>query len=188
VCVICNRAYHHAYDAAAIEAERGNAQQARKILGYSNLRFFDLPDERLESHFVELLSRLEEVVSEIRPEVVYTCYAGDLHQDHRTVAHASNIALRALSAPWVRRVLAYEIPSGTDQMFPQTALAFQPSVFVDIENHVDRKCAALAAYERESRSLPHPRSSEILKAWALVRGAQCGRRAAEAFVLLRESV
>lgn len=186
VCLLCNRAYGHAYDPKAIEQERGNAQEAKRLLGHKDLRFFDLPDERLAGHFTDLLAALEKCVAEIRPEIVYTCHAGDLHQDHRVAAHASNIALRSASASFVRRVLAYEIPSGTDQVFPSSAAPFLPNVFVGIEKQLDRKCSAMAAYERESRPFPHPRSPEMLRAQARARGSQCGREAAEAFMLLRE--
>lgn len=186
VCILCNRAYGHSYDSRAIETEKENARKAQAILGYKGLSFFDLPDERLEGEFPDLLKLLEEVVGQVRPEVVYTCHAGDLHQDHRTVARASNIVLRSVSAPFVREVLAYEVPSGTDQVFPGDGSSFLPTVFVDIERQLDRKCQAMAAYERESRRFPHPRSPEMLKALAQVRGAQCGRPAAESFVLLRQ--
>ncbi len=186
IAFLCNRAYGHAYDSKVIGEEKENARRAREILGYTDLRFFDLPDERLADHFTDLLEALERLVAEIRPEIVYTCHAGDLHQDHRTAAHAANIALRPIGAPWTRQVLAYEIPSGTEQVFPQTATPFLPAVFVDIEKQLDRKCAAMAAYERESRPFPHPRSDPMLRAWARSRGSQCGRFAAEAFALLRE--
>lgn len=186
IAILCNRAYDHSYDSKAIEREKGNAHRAKEILGYTDLRFFDLPDERLADHFTDLLEALERLVAEIRPEIVYTCHAGDLHQDHRTTAHASNIALRPIGAPSARQVLAYEIPSGTEQVFPQTAIPFLPSVFVDIEKQLDRKCTAMAAYERESRPFPHPRSPQMLRAWACSRGSQCGRPAAEAFALLRQ--
>ena len=188
VCVVCNRAYGRVYDSAAIEVERANALQAKKILGYSGLRFLDLPDERLYAHLQELLEALERVIVEIKPDIVYICHAGDLHQDHRTVAHASNIALRAITAPFVRRVLAYEVPSGTEQVFPGTSETFMPNVFIDIEAQLDRKVAAMAAYGRESRAFPHPRSEEALRARACVRGAQCGQAASEAFVMLRETL
>ena len=188
VCVVCNRAYGREYDPVAIGAEKASAQKAKDILGYSDLLFLDMPDERLYAHLQELLDVLERTVTEIKPDLVYTCHAADLHQDHRTVAHASNVALRSIAAPFARRVLAYEIPSGTEQTFPSTAENFAPNVFVDIEAQLDRKLKAMAAYERESRAFPHPRSEEMLRARALFRGSQCGRSVAEAFVLLRETV
>lgn len=188
VCVVCNRAYGRVYNWDVIEAEKANARRAQEILAYSGLRFLDMPDERLYAHLQELLEVLEKVVAETKPDIVYTSHAGDLHQDHRTVAHASNVALRAIAAPIARRVLAYEVPSGTEQAFSTTTEAFMPNVFVDIERQLDRKLKAMIAYERENRAFPHPRSVEMLRARALVRGAQCGRAAAEAFVLLRETL
>lgn len=188
VCILCNRAYEHSYDDEAIETERECAERARQILGYPHLLFLDLPDERLYAHLQDALSRVEELIQEIEPEVVYIPHAEDLHQDHRTVAHVSNIALRAVEAPFARRILAYEVPSCTGQTFPGAAGAFAPNVFVDIEEQLSRKLAAMKEYERESRAFPHPRSPEMLEATARVRGGQCGRVAAEAFVLLRETI
>lgn len=187
VCIVCNRAYQRRYDADAIAVEKLNAQCARSALGYSELRFLDFPDERLYAHFQEVLEAVEQVVAEAKPAVVYVCHHGDLHQDHRAVAHAVNIALRAGAAPFVRRVLAYEVPSGTEQVFASTADTFVPNVFVDIASGLERKLAAMAAYERESREFPHPRSRRMLEARALFRGSQCGYAAAEAFMLLREA-
>lgn len=186
VCVVCNRAYKREYDDDAIQAEKQNAFAAKAILGYHELLFLDLPDEQLYAHFQALLTSIEPVVQQVCPEVAYLPHAGDLHQDHRTVAHAANIALRSISASFVRRILAYEIPSSTDQVFPGSAPAFAPNVYLDITNHLERKLAAMAAYQRESRPFPHPRSPEMQRAHAQRRGAQCGAEAAEAYMLLRE--
>jgi len=186
VAILCNRAYQRTYDPAAIEAEKASAQAAQKCLGYQQLHFFDLPDERLGERFTELLDLLEKLATQIQPESILIPHAGDLHQDHRIAAHAANIALRPAAVPFVRRILAYEIPSATHQVFPGTAVPFTPNFFVKIDKELKAKCAAMKVYERESRPFPHPRSPEMLEALARVRGAQCGHAAAEAFMLMRE--
>lgn len=188
VCVVCNRVYNRHHDDDEIEAEKANLLNAKALLGYSHLHFLNLPDERLYQNLQELLETLEQKIQEIRPSLVYTCHAGDLHQDHQTVAQASNIALRSISAAYIHRILAYEIPSCTEQVFPHTLPPFIPTVFVDITKQLDRKLAAMDAYKRESRPFPHPRSLEMLQAQAKTRGMQCGRAAAEAFMLLRETI
>lgn len=188
VAILCHRAYDHRFDAKANEIERANAEAARRTLGYARVRFLDLPDERLYANLQETLGPLETAVREARPDVAYVPHPGDLNQDHRTAAHASNIALRAIGAPGVRRVLAFEVPSATEQTFAATAPAFAPNVFVDISAQLERKIDAMRAYERESRAFPHPRSAEALRALAAVRGAQSLRPAAEAFMLMRETV
>jgi LmbE family N-acetylglucosaminyl deacetylase len=186
--VICNRAYDHVYDATSINAEKRSTEQAQLVLGYQSLRFLDLPDEKLYAHLQEAVTGIEQAVADFQPDLVYTAFGGDLHQDHRTVAHAVGIALRAGAAPSVRRVLAFEIPSGTDQILPGLGDAFAPTVFVDIDSQLDRKINAMRAYSREMREFPHPRSLEMLTAKARSRGAQVGLPSAEAFLLLREIV
>ena len=188
VCVVCNRAYDHAYDPAAIDAEKRSAEEARLVLGYHALRFLDLPDEKLYAHLQATITAIEQVVADIQPEIVYASFGGDLHQDHRTVAHAVSIVLRATAAPSVRRALAFEVPSGTDQALPGDGATFTPTVFVDITDQLGRKIDAMRAYSREMREFPHPRSLDMLTAKARSRGAQAGLAAAEAFVLLRETV
>lgn len=188
VCIVCNRAYDHAYDANAIDEEKRCAEQARQVLGYQTLQFLDLPDEKLYAHLQEAISGIEQVVAETQPNIVYTAFGGDLHQDHRTVAHAVSIVLRAGAAPSVKRALAFEVPSGTDQALPGDGEGFTPTVFVDISAQLDRKITGMRAYERETRAFPHPRSLEMLTAKAQTRGAQVGLPAAEAFVLLREVI
>lgn len=187
VCITCNRAYDREYDEDAIAQEKDCTRRARKVLGYDDLRFLDLPDERVDDRFQDLLDGLEETVGTAQPEVTYVPYAGDLHQDHRTVAHGANIALRAHAAPSVRRVLAYEVPSATEQTFPDADEGFTPNVYVDVADQFETKLDAMAEYERESRDFPHPRSPQMLTARARKRGAEAGMEAAEAFTLLRET-
>ena len=88
----------------------------------------------------------------------------------------------------MKRALAFEVPSGTDQAFPGTGASFIPTVFVGVEAQLDRKLKAMRAYDREMRAFPHPRSLDMLTAKARSRGAQAGLAAAEAFVLLKEVV
>lgn len=186
VCVVCNRAYDHAYDDTEIAAEKRSAEVARQALGYDRLAFLDLPDEQLYAHLQEAITRIERAVAAARPDVLYTAFGGDPHQDHLTVARAVNVALRTGAAPFVQRALAFEIPSGTDQALPGNGALFMPNIFVGIAAQLDRKIEAMGAYARETRAFPHPRSPQMLTAKARSRGMQAGLEAAEAFVLLRE--
>jgi LmbE family N-acetylglucosaminyl deacetylase len=186
VCVCSHRVYNRQFNPEKNAEERRASEEAQAILGYASQRHLDLPDERLNEVFQSLLDGLESIVREFEPEAVYLPFAGDLNQDHRTVAHAANIAVRHSAAPFIRRVLAYEVPSGTEQTFPGTAPPFQPNCYIDVSDVVAAKLSAMAAYERESREAPHPRSPELLMALMAVRGSVVGSEAAEAFMLLRE--
>ncbi len=94
-------------------------------------------------------------------------------------------ACRPLPGAPRRRLLACEVNSSTEWAAPPLA-PFQPNVFADIAATLDSKLRALACYAGEMRRWPHPRSAEGVQALARWRGAQCGRDAAEAFMLVRE--
>lgn len=188
VCICCHRVYDRQFDSSVNEAERQATLRAKEILGYNNVQFLNLPDECVNLEFQSLLDGLERAIQDLRPSVVYIPHSGDLHQDHRAVAHGANISLRALAAPFVRRILAYEVPSGTEQTFPGTAPAFVPNVYVTVDKWVEHKIKAMDAYARESRPFPHPRSEKMLRAKLATHGAVNGVEAAEAFLLLREII
>ena len=186
-CVVANRAYEHIYNDELIRREQRACRKACGILGYADVHFLDLPDERLDQCLAEIVIPLETVVGRVCPEVVYTHHRGDLNQDHRAVAHASFIACRPLAARPVRRLLSYEVPSSTEQAPPLPEYAFQPNFFVDIAETLSQKCEALSAYVRELRQFPHPRSAKALEIIAQKRGMEVGCHAAEAFHVLRDS-
>lgn len=186
VCVVANRAYGHKYDKEIIAEEKQAAEAAKKVLGYEQLYFLDLPDERLDSSIQDIIIPLEELFNAAEAEVAYTCHGGDLNQDHRAVFQASMVVLRPHSAVKPRRVLSYEVPSSTDQVFPIVSMAYQPNFYVDISGQLPKKIDALRCYERETRQFPHPRSLEGMEVYAKKRGTEAGLKAAEAFVILRD--
>jgi LmbE family N-acetylglucosaminyl deacetylase len=185
VVIAANRAYDHRYDDTAIAAEKENALAAAKILGYGTPRFLDLPDERLDHGLQEVIIPLEEVVQEIKPDMVYTCFPGDLNQDHRPVFEASMICCRVTSEHSPDWILCYEVPSSTDMAPPFLERAFVPNCYRDIGPYLDGKIEAMAAYRRESREYPHSRSPEGVRILAQKRGIEAGLEAAEAFTLIR---
>ena len=81
--------------------------------------------------------------------------------------------------------MAYETLSETDFGLG-TDQGFRPNVFVDIEPFLNGKLQAMDIYGSELGAFPFPRSHEVIRALATVRGAAAGFKAAEAFELLRE--
>ena len=155
-------------------------------MGYRQLTFLDLPDERLDEKILSVVIPLEKQILGFRPEVVYTTHRGDNNQDHRAVFHATMIACRSIARHKVRRLLCYEVPSSTEQAPPFPEYAFQPNFYVNITQTRPKKLRAMRAYARELRRFPHPRSLQGLKALAQKRGTEIGFQAAEGFIQVRD--
>lgn len=163
-----------------------DAAKANAILGAEKVILKKFPDNAFDTvPLLSVVQAIEEVVAALRPGTVLTHHAGDLNIDHRVTADAVRTACRPLPASPVRQILAFEIASSTEWAFG-SGPAFEPNFFVDAAGFLDAKVRALAAYRGEARPFPHPRSETYLRALAAVRGAQSGREAAEAFMLVRK--
>jgi len=141
-----------------------------------------VPAPMLEERSVDL--EVRELHDVILPhvewaETVLTHWPGDVHQVHRGVARAVEIATR----PFRRRrnVYAFEVPTSTDQAF---APSFSPQMYVKLERgQVERKLEAMACYSTESAP---GRAVADLERRLQVRGAEIGVSHAEAFVVARQ--
>lgn len=133
-----------------------------------------------------LVKRISEVFSDFQPDEVLLPYPGDVHSDHRVIFEAASACTKWFRYPSVKRVLAYETPSETDFGIDPRDSGFKPNVFVDISGQIERKIELMKIYASEIGEFPFPRSEEVLRALAQLRGSQAGFEAAEAFMLLRE--
>jgi LmbE family N-acetylglucosaminyl deacetylase len=175
------------------EPQKVAARKACDTLGVQDVRFVNLPDQRLDDMpLLELIKPIANQVKELRPQVVYTHHRGDANQDHRAIFAATLVAVRPFGDNPVEQVLCYEVASSTEwgPSFPEWA--FLPNVFVDISATLETKVEAFKAYretfESELRPFPHPRSPEVVRINAQHRGVSVGMQAAEAFILVRKLV
>lgn len=174
-----------ATDAAARSV---SSLSALEVLGVTEdaITAFSFPDNALDSvPRLEVVKAIEGVMSRVQPEVVYTHHAGDLNVDHRYAYEATMTACRPQPGFCVKEIYSYEVASSSRWSGASYGRDFVPTLFVDIESHLERKIKALEAYHEEMRDFPHARSIEALKALATFRGSQIGVPAAEAFVVER---
>jgi len=166
-------------------ARNSTAERARKILGIRENFYFGLPDNRLDSlPLIEIVKRLESIIVQLQPNVIYTHHSGDLNVDHRIAHQAVLTACRPLPGSSVQEIYAFEVMSSTEWS-GQFAEPFIPNHFVDISNHLDKKMAGLQEYSVEMRSEPHSRSIQHLLHLVHHRGFCVGVQAAEAFLTIR---
>lgn len=140
------------------------------FLGVAKLQVLDFTDTRLSDHESEMADAIEAAIRRFNPDIIFTHSANDQHQDHRAVHLATLRAARRHPA-----ILCYESPSVTRD--------FLPSVFVDIEDYVDVKVAAVGVhYDQKLKPYMEP---ERVRGLAVHRGGQAKVRYAEGFEPVR---
>lgn len=173
-------------DRAVVNHLEETARVVAAQLGAHSVTFEGLPDNRFdELPVLEIVKRVENLLEQFKPQVIYTHHPGDLNIDHALTFRAVLTATRPVPGATVEAIYAFEVASSTEWAFQQFSPAFKPSVFVDISATIERKISSLLQYEGECREFPHPRSAEALRAQARRWGTAVGLEYAEAFELVR---
>jgi LmbE family N-acetylglucosaminyl deacetylase len=161
------------------------SKHAQSILGISFSKLLELPDNKMDSiPLLEIVQRLEPIIQEIQPSVIYTHHHGDLNIDHRLTHAAVMTACRPTPDSSVREIYGFEVLSSTEWSLQQVS-PFLPDYFVDITQQLRIKLNALEAYADEMRKPPHSRSMAHAEVLAYHRGYSIGVDAAEAFEVYR---
>ena len=156
--------------------------EAADILGVKNVFRLGFPDQKLDTYtLVDIITPLEDISKEIKPNIIYCQFGGDVNRDHRILFEAASVAFRPLD-PWIEDLFAFYTVSSTEWAFPRT---FVPDTWIDISNELDQKIKAFECYHSEMRKYPHPRSSDALRYAAHFYGNQCSMDAAEVFMTIR---
>lgn len=165
-----------------------NTMKSAKAIGYKDVFFADFPDNRFDQvDLLDIVKVVEKKVRELRPEVIYTHYSGDLNIDHQYTARAVLTATRPIGDYPVKEIYAFETLSSTEWNFDYSAQpAFCPNVYVDITEYYHKKEEAMNCYISELCEFPHPRSLEGMDVLSKTRGMTVGMQRAEAFMLIRK--
>jgi LmbE family N-acetylglucosaminyl deacetylase/ActR/RegA family two-component response regulator len=102
----------------------------------AELHMLDLDDTAI-AETAQTVRAISEVVERVGPTTIYTHSSRDVHQDHRAAHNATLVAARR-----VPRIYAYQTPS--------TTVEFRPSRFISIDDVLDRKLEAIAAFESQT--------------------------------------
>lgn len=110
------------------------------------------------------------ILEDERPDVLFTHWPIDNHADHRAI---SNLTYDA----WLRMgkratLFYYEVSDGED------TLQFHPDTYVDITEAEPRKRAACYAHASQAPDRFYALQEQVMR----LRGLECGRKYAEAFV------
>ena len=131
---------------------------------------------------LDIIKFLENEIKIIRPDIVYTHYYNDLNIDHRITFNAAITALRPTSIK--SDIYCFETISSTE--FSPGKKKFNPNIFVDITNEIEKKILSLKEYKSEIKKYPFIRSDKNIKTLASYRGYAANFKYCEAFECIRQ--
>ncbi|HOW28305.1 MAG TPA: PIG-L family deacetylase [Elusimicrobiota bacterium] len=150
--------------------QESSARLLRAELHWGHWKDTELPLTKDLIHFIE------KTIRDTRPDIIFSPFHNDTHQDHRTASQATLTATR-----YHRNVLFYEVPTSVD---------FHPNVFVDIGQVLEKKFSLLKAHKSQVYQTRVADLSilENARSVAIFRGFQNRVKYAEGFVPLRLSL
>ena len=171
---------HHIYLMVLTSGQEGGSEEIRKqeqeaaaeIMSVQEIFWGGYHDTQIPLG-KELIDRIEGVISQVDPDLILVNHGDDTHQDHRVLTKATMSATR-----YVRNVLFFEVP---------TTQNFNPQVYVDISNTLERKFKVLKAHASQvmKTNIEDMYIIELAQANATFRGIQGRAKFAEAFAPLR---
>jgi len=186
---IATKAYTPDWTEEFIANRKEEIESAVKTLGINKLFLLDFPTVKLDTiSQKEINDSISKVVQEVKPEVVFIPFGGDINKDHKIIFEASLVALRPNLESSVKKVYCYEVLSETEWAKPAQKIedVFMPNYYEDVSDYLEDKIKAMECYKSEVRGYPHPRSLEGIKILAQKRGLESGLKLSEAFMLIRE--
>jgi len=157
------------------EKRREESKKAAAILG-ANLSVLDLNPYELVFNR-SLVEIFDEVIKDSQPDIIYTSWIHDSHQDHIAVSEATIAAARKNNCS----LYMYDqgLPSGLN---PYT---FRTQAFVDISETMEIKVKGISAHESQVEKYGQHWIQGIM-ARAIYLGYRINTKYAEAFELVRE--
>lgn len=155
------------------ETRRAEAAASADVLDADLFVLYDEKPCRVEDIAMhELVRRFDNIVGDVRPDLVITHSANDLHWDHGLVNRATVSALRRTPCD----LLAYL--SSPEMNAQSRSLG---NCFADITGHVDTKLAAIGCHRSQLHHLDLESSRDLARAMGRISGYEY----AECFEALR---
>lgn len=173
---------HSYYEKREVEIE-----QTTKMYGFDSVNNLRLKTMQIDEYTMsELIGKISKVINEVKPDILYLPFYGDVHSDHRKIFEAAFSCTKSFRYPFIKKIYMMEVLSETEFAPSLSSQSFIPNVFVDVSDFINKKIEIMKIFKSEISDHPFPRSERNINALATFRGASCGCEYAESFVLLKE--
>ena len=154
------------------DVRRQEQKDSARILGVREVFWGGYPDTEVPLSR-DLIVRLEAVIREVQPRMIFVNSPEDTHQDHRHLAQGAMSATR-----YVPNFLFFEVP---------TTVNFAPNCYTDVADALDLKLASLEAHRSQvsKTNIEDLTILELARSCANFRGIQARVKYAEAFQSVR---
>lgn len=161
------------------------AEAAGAIIGAKEVINLNFHDMQINSHCLEAMDAVADVVRKVRPDVIITHNDDDYMQDH---TETSRLATNGSFCSGLgHRPRQYDAFSSFVPVFFMDTLAgvnFQPTHYVDISAQIDTKIRALECHESQLKWMYEHDGidfADMVRTCSKYRGYQCGAAYAEGF-------
>lgn len=152
-------------------------KNAARVLGCKALDILDFPNKDI-AYDSKAVEAIEQRLNEIKPDIIFTHWPFDTHQDHVAVGKATISAARRYNTIYFYEPIS---PSG------RSYVGYRPQVYVDITDVIDIKIAALDEHVTEKNKYGDYWIRGV-ESRAAFRGYEMGRMYGEVFEVLREEL
>ena len=174
------------YKEEVFEEHKSQAIQAHKIVAAYDSIFLEIPATFVKDQTIaELNGKIYEVLKNTQPKIVFLPFP-DRHIDHQVIFESCMVVIRPLhDGKCIELAASYEVLSETHWNAPAIEPVFNPTITIDISDHIENKLSALSCFKDEIMPFPGPRSIEAVEALAKFRGTQAGFAYGESLQLIR---
>lgn len=170
-----------------IKSRNDEISKVGNLYGFNSVHRLGLSSTKVDQYpMSEIISKISLIFNEIRPNIVYLPYSGDIHDDHQIISKATLSCTKSFRYPFVKSIYMMETISETEFAANNQSLGFVPNVFNDISDFMDQKLQIMKNYKNELGKHPFPRSERNIVSLATFRGASSGCNLAESFMLIKE--
>lgn len=175
------------FNKEVVEKREIEIKKVEKLYAFDSVHRLGLSTMRVDQYSMsDLIEKISNVINEVKPNIIYLPFKGDVHSDHRHIFDAAYSCTKSFRYPFVKKIYMVETLSETEFAPSTKEDSFIPNVFVDISEHIHKKIEIMQVFDSEMDEHPYPRSERNLRALGILRGAMAGCEYAESFVLLKE--